>query len=267
MIDSNQTVREVYKMLGNLCIPTIHQVVKDKLNQFLNKVELVLEEKTLGYLVEILMKFDLNKLEEKHDQLNIRFIELTYGLYEVWIEYIAQEVKEDDVLKYKLHKEFIEDSSERFFSCILNQDILDFYHLLHQLDTIKERLIQTKIVSKYEDNMIHGCKKKYLTLKERIQHVFKVIKDYLINLDADLYLFEFIDDYEHYCLIVTERMNALDEVMMNCRENYLNLCCEVFGPHINRMYQYLEHHGQEVNISKLKLHLLEFIKMMFSMND
>lgn len=262
MIDTNQYVREVFSMLSNLCIPTINHVIKEELHHFLNEIEKVVDEKDLGYLIQVLMKFDIDELEQKHDQLNINFVEMTFALYEVWMKYIESEIKDDFVFSYHIDKQFIESTSEKFFVCILDQKFIAIYKKLHQFDILKEELIKTNIVSKYQDNKIKGSKKNNGDIHERIQHVFKVIKYNLTNFDVDLDLFKFIEDYEEYCFVVIDRIDELDNIMIGCKDRYINMCIEVFGGQIESIYQNLEERNLQINTINLKLHVLEFLKMM-----
>jgi len=259
MIDANQYVRDVFSMLGNLCIPTINHVVKEELILFLSEMEKVLDEKELNYLIEVLLKFDINKIEKKHDQLNIRFVEFTYVLYEKWIEYIEHEINEEFILNFHIDKQFIEDTNEKFITCMLNQEIFAFYRKLHELDTVRDNLIKSKMVS-YQDR-ITGIKKIDFDVIKRIHHVFKVIKVYLNQKDANFDLFKFIEEYEDYCLKVLDRIEELDCLMSSCKEKYLQMCVEVFGKKINELYQELESRDLHINIIHLKLHILDFLKV------
>ncbi|QVK18539.1 hypothetical protein KHQ81_02150 [Mycoplasmatota bacterium] len=262
MIESNQYVREVFSMLGNLCIPTINHVIKEELNHLLNDTEEVLDDKDLTYLIQLLIKFDINALENKHDQLNINFVEMIFALYEVWIKYIESEIDNEFEVNYHIDKQFSENMSEKFFMCILDQKFLSIYKKLYDYDFLKEKLINTKIENKYIESKIKGSKKNNCEMLLRIKHVFKVIKDYLIQLDADLYLFKFIEGYEQYCLMILESINDIDQIMIDCKEKYINMCIEVFGEKIELLYQDLEKRNIYISMIKLKVHILEFLKMM-----
>ncbi len=266
MIEVSDYTKDIFSMLSNLCFPTINHVIKGDLIQFINNVEMVLDEKELDYLIQVLIPFNLSQLETKHDKLNINLVEFTYALYEVWMEYIEEELPDVVLFNNHIDKEFIEATNEALFTCLLNQDVLLVYHKLNTLEKVKEKLIETKIIKKYQDNVIKNIKKDSEDMSTRIKHVFKVLDEYLNHLDADLYLFEFIEDYEQYCLVIIETIDKFDEIIKSSKEKYLQTCVEIFGPRVAALYKEIESRYLQIDTLNLKIHILKFLQQVINID-
>ncbi len=254
MNDTSQYIREVFSMLGNLCLPTIDHLIKSEFNGFINRISEVVDNKDFAYLIKQLKDFEVENIEAKHDKLNIGLVELTYNIYNVWMEFIEKELGEVYNFNYYVNEDFIDNTSDRFLTCILNQDMLNLHKKLQDLTELKASILKINII-KYHDNVIVGCKK-----GNDISQTFKVIRDNLKYIDADLYLHKFIDDYEHFCFIVMEAMDSLEKIMSKCMDDYIATCIDIFGCGINKLYNELEKHNLEINMIKLKIYILNYLK-------
>jgi len=259
MKKSQKDIREIYMMLANICFPTITSVITGRTKQFLSHIELVINGEDFSYLIKLLRSNDLSLLEKKHDKLNIKLVEFTYALYEEWMEYIKDYVEGDFNFIFHLNKSYIEYTSDKFFSCILNDKIMSLYSELKEIEKHKIKIINAEIVEKYKDNVIIGQIKETENILERMNQVFKVITEHFREIDADKGLFIYIDDYKEYCDKLVYFINEFKFRINLCKEDYIRMCIEVFEKHIQKLYQKMKEENIYIDMFNLKLHILDFI--------
>jgi hypothetical protein len=147
MIKTNEYIKEIFSLLGNLCFPTVESIISRDLIIFLYKSKQGIKNRDLSYLKLLLKQLDLNVLETKYDKLNINIVEFTYKVYEEWIKYLKDIVGWVSATNYLLDKAFIETTSEHFFSCMLNKDLIK---RLRNLVELKSNVISQNTIKQYE---------------------------------------------------------------------------------------------------------------------
>lgn len=257
---THKDIREIFSMLANICFPTIINVITKDIIQFLNQIELVVDGKEFGYLINLLETNDFSSLEKKHDEFNVKLVEFTFSLYQVWMEYIEDYVGSDFDFNFHLHKSYIEKVSDDFFTCILNDKIMHQYANLESLEEYKQKIINADIIEKYKDNVISGYIKCDESLISRVNQTFKIVREHFIEIDADKVLFVYINLYEEYCRLLIKFIDDFKENIASCKEDYLKMCESVFEKHLNELYEKLIEYSIEFDIICLKLHILDFIK-------
>lgn len=258
-MNTENDIKEVFSMLSDLCIPTISNVFKTEIEFFLFEVIKVINEHDFNYLTQVLDEFDLKKIEDLHDKLNLNFVEFTYAFFHVWMEYIAIQTDKTLNFKFQVDRDFIESTNEMFFKCFLNNNILNFYKELYQYDELRLRLLKTNLNLK--EIVFRGFIDNKNSIDEQIKAVFQIINEELKKQDADDLLFIFIQEYKNYCFSILKSINKFNLVISQFKEAYLDTCKEVFGETISELYVELEKKDINIELFDLKMHMLKFLKV------
>ncbi len=258
-MNTENDIKEVFSMLSDLCIPTINKVFKAEMEFFLSEVVKVINEQDFNYLNKVLSEFDIKKIEDSHDKLNLNFVEFTYAFFHVWMEYIHTSTNKTLKFSFQVDREFIESTNEMFFKCFLNADILNFYKELYQLDEVRLRLLETDL--NYKNIVFRGLTDTTNSFDQQLNFVFEILKNELEKLDADNLLFSYIDEYKKYCFNILESINRFNKVIKEFKTIYLQTCVEVFGKIIDELYNELEIRDIKIELFDLKMHMLKFLKV------
>lgn len=258
MKTAQESIREIFSILANICFPTINNLITKDIRHFLNQVELIIDNKEFSYLTNILAEIDFSTLEKKYDNFNIKLVEFTFLLYEEWLKYVEEISNNAFEFIFCLDKSFIDYNSEKFFKCLLNKHMMNLFSKLKTIENDKTKILNADIIKKYKDNVIQG------TLRNnddnRIKQIFKVVKENFFEIDADKGLFVYIEEYQEYCLLLNSFITEFEYKLALCKEEYLQLCMEVFSKHLYILNKRLVENNITIDKMCLKLHILDFIK-------
>ena len=89
---THKDIREIFSMLANICFPTIINVITKDIIQFLNQIELVVDGKEFGYLINLLETNDFSSLEKNMMSLMLnlwsllfRFIKYGWNIWKIML--------------------------------------------------------------------------------------------------------------------------------------------------------------------------------------